>query len=125
VLRRFGESLVQSIGGGLLLLVAVLPSLLHQRLVTRHAKDALCCTSIAKILDLALAVPAAEAAGTKGLIARQNGQIFDLVPTGAAAVGAIVADEGSIAKKEQVGVRVEKGAARVAAEAVNVPSITS
>jgi hypothetical protein len=93
--------------------------------VARHAEDALGGAGIAKVFDLVLAVSAAEAAGTKGLVARQNGQIFDFVVAGAAAVGAVVADEGAITQKEQVGIGVEKGAAGVAAEAVDVPSIAS
>jgi hypothetical protein len=40
-----------------------------------------------------------------------------------AAVCAVVADEGAVAEQQQVGVRVEQGAARVTAEAVNVPSV--
>lgn len=42
-----------------------------------------------------------------------------------AAVGAVVADERAIAEEQQVGIRVEQGAARVAAKAVDVPSIPS
>jgi hypothetical protein len=40
-----------------------------------------------------------------------------------AAVGAVVADEGAVSEEQQVGVRVEEGAARVAAEAVDMPSV--
>lgn len=42
-----------------------------------------------------------------------------------AAVCAVVAYQGAVAEEEQVGVRVEEGAARVAAEAVDVPSVAS
>jgi hypothetical protein len=40
-----------------------------------------------------------------------------------AAVGAVVADERAVAEQQEVRVRVEQGAAGVAAEAVNVPSV--
>lgn len=65
----------------------------------------------------------AETGGTKRLVAGQNGKILDLVPTGAAAIGTVVADERAVAEEEKVGVRIEQGAAGVAPEAVNVPSI--
>lgn len=42
-----------------------------------------------------------------------------------AAVCAVVADERAVAEQKQVGIGVEQGAAGVAAEAVDVPSITS
>jgi hypothetical protein len=41
------------------------------------------------------------------LVAREDSQVFDLVAAGAAAVCTIVADEGAIAEKEQVRIRVE------------------
>jgi hypothetical protein len=61
--------------------------------MTGHAKDALRGPRIAQVLDLAFAVPAAETTGAESLIAGQDGEIFDLVATGAAAVCAIVAYE--------------------------------
>jgi hypothetical protein len=67
-----------------------------------HAKYTLGCSRITKILDLLLAVPAFEAVCAECLIAGQNSEIFDLVPTIAAAVGAIVADERAIAEEEQI-----------------------
>lgn len=42
-----------------------------------------------------------------------------------AAVRAVVADEGAIAEQEEIRIRVEQGAAGVAAKAVNVPPIAS
>lgn len=90
-----------------------------------HAEDALRGACIAQILDLPLAVPAPEAVGAKGLVAGQDGEVFDLVPAVVAAVGAVVADQGAVSEQQQVGVRVEQGAARVAAEAVDVPSVAS
>lgn len=111
---------LRSTGGALGVL---LPPAGHQSVVTGHAEDALGGPRIPQILNLLLAVPAAKAAGTKGLIARQDGQILDLVPARAAAVGAIVADEGAIAEEKEVGVGVEQGAAGIAPKAVNVPTI--
>lgn len=98
-------------------------SSLHQRLVAFHAKDALRGPCILEVFDLLLAVPTSKARRAEGLVAGEDGKILDLVPTCTAAVGAVVADEGAVTEEEQVGVRVEKGQARVAAEAVNVPSI--
>lgn len=89
-----------------------------------HAEDALRGACIAQILDLPLAVPAPEAVGAKGLVAGQDGEVFDLVPAVVAAVGAVVADQGAVSEQQQVGVRVEQGAARVAAKAVDVPSVS-
>ncbi|KFZ11385.1 hypothetical protein V501_04804 [Pseudogymnoascus sp. VKM F-4519 (FW-2642)] len=66
---------------------------------------------------------AAEAGGAEGLVAGQDGEVLDLVAAGAAAVGAVVADEGAVAEEEQVGVGVEEGVALVAAEAVEMPSV--
>lgn len=59
------------------------------------------------------------------MVAREDGEIFDLVAARTAAVCAVVADEGAIAEEEEVRVRVEKGAARIASEAVQMPSIAS
>jgi len=89
-----------------------------------HAKDAVRRPGIAQVLNLPLAVPTAEAGCAKGLIARQDGKVLDLVPAGATAVGAVVADERPIAEKEQVRVRVQQCVAGVAPEAVKMPSIT-
>ena len=72
--------------------------------MTAHAKDALRGARIAQVLDLPLAVATSEAARAEGLVAGEDGQVFDLVSAGIAAVGAVVADEGAIAKEEQVGV---------------------
>lgn len=88
-----------------------------------HAEDALRGAGIAQVLDLLLAVAAAEAVGAEGLVAREDGQVFDLVAAVVAAIRAVVAYQRAVAQQQQVGVRVEQGAARVAAEAVNVPSV--
>lgn len=91
--------------------------------MARHAKDALRGACIAQVLDLPLAIPAPEAVCTEGLITSQDGEVFNLVPTMVAAIGAIVADQGAVSEEQQVGVRVEERAASVATEAVNMPSV--
>jgi len=91
--------------------------------VAAHAEDALGGAGVAQVLYLALAVSAAKTAGAKGLVAGEDGQVLDLVAAGVAAVRAVVTDERAVAEEEQVSVGVEEGAARVAAEAVNVPSV--
>lgn len=88
-----------------------------------HAKDTLRSARIAQVLNLPLAVATAEAARAKGLVAGEDGQVFDLVAAGIAAICTVVADEGTVAEEEQVGVGVEQGAASVTSEAVNVPSV--
>lgn len=100
-----------------------LPSSLHQRLMAFHAKDALRGPGIFEVFDLLFAVPTSKAGGAEGLVAGEDGKILDLVPTCAAAIGAVVADQRAVAEEEEVGIGVEEGLARVAAEAVNVPSI--
>ena len=101
------------------------PPPLHQGLVAVHAKDTLRCSCIFEIFDLLFAIPAFEACRTEGLISRQDCEILDLVPACAAAVCTIITYERPVAEEEQVCVRVEEGAARIAAEAVYVPSIAS
>lgn len=59
------------------------------------------------------------------MIARQNCQILDLVVTCTAAICTIVADEGAVAEKEEIGIGVEEGAAGVTPEAVQMPSVSS
>lgn len=88
-----------------------------------HTKDALRRPGIFEVFNLLLAIPTAEAGGTKGLIAGEDGKILNFVPTRTATVGAIVANERAVAQEEQVGVGIEEGVAGIAAEAVNVPSI--
>ena len=92
--------------------------------MARHAEDALRGAGIAQVLDLALAVPAPETVRTEGLVAGQDGQVLDLVAAVVAAVGAVVAYQRAVAEQQQVRVRVEEGAAGVAAEAVDVPSVS-
>ena len=77
---------------------SLLPASSHQRLMAVHAKYSLRGTGIAEVIDLALAVATLEASGAKGLVASQDSHVLDLVPTGTAAVGAIVTDQRSITK---------------------------
>jgi hypothetical protein len=93
--------------------------------VAAHAKDALRCPSIAKILNLPLTVAATEACRTECLIARQDGKVLYFVAARTATVRAVIADEGAIAEEKEVRIRVEESAARVAAEAIQMPSIPS
>ena len=58
-----------------------------------HAKYSLGRPGIAQVLNPLLAVPTLEALRAKGLITRQDGQIFDLVPAGATAIRAIAANQ--------------------------------
>lgn len=89
-----------------------------------HAEDTLRGPSIAQVFYLPLAIPTSEACSAEGLVPGKNGQILDLISTGAAAVGAVVANEGAIAKEEEVRIGIEEGAAGVATEAVEMPPIS-
>jgi hypothetical protein len=91
--------------------------------MTAHTEDTLRSARIAQILNLPFAVATAEAARAEGLVTGEDGQVFDLVAAGIAAICTVVADEGAVAEEEQVGVRVKQGAAGVTSEAVNVPSV--
>jgi hypothetical protein len=93
--------------------------------VAGHAKNALRGTSIAQVLDFALAIPTAKTVGTEGLISCQDGQVFNLITAMVTAVCAVVTYQGAIAEQQQVRIGVEEGAAGVAAEAVDVPSVAS
>lgn len=68
--------------------------------MTAHTKDALGCAGILEVLDLSFAVAATETGGTKGLVACENGEVFDLVGADAAGVGAVVADERLVTKHQ-------------------------
>ena len=59
------------------------------------------------------------------MVTRENRQVFDLVVAGAAAICAVVADKGAVAEEEEVGVGIEKSAASITAEAVEMPSVAS
>ena len=64
--------------------------------MTTHAEDTLRGARVAEVLDLTLAVPAAETISTECLFPGQNGEILNLVAASAAAVGAVVADQRAI-----------------------------
>lgn len=65
--------------------------------MTFHAKYALNRSRMLQVLDLFLAVAALEAIGTESLIASQDGEILNLAAATTTAIGAIVADECTIA----------------------------
>ena len=67
-----------------------------------HAEDALRCPRVSQVLDLAFTVSASEAGGAESLVPGEDGEIFDFVATGAATVGAVVADERAVTEEEQV-----------------------
>ena len=60
--------------------------------MTRHAEDALASPRVSQVVNLALAIPAFEAVCAEGLVACEDGKVFDLIVTGRAAIGAVVAD---------------------------------
>lgn len=93
--------------------------------MTRHAKYALRGASVSQVVNLPLAVAAFEAVRAECLVTCEDGQVFYLVAAGAAAVCAVVADERAVAEEEEICIGVEKRATRVAAKAVNVPSVPS
>ena len=90
-----------------------------------HAENTLRGSGITEVLDLALAISTPEAIGAEGLVAREDGEVFDLVAAVVAAICAVVAYQGTVTQQQEVCVRVEQGAARIAAEAVDVPSVAS
>ncbi len=57
------------------------------------------------------------------MIAGQDGEVFDFVATGAAAVGAVIANKGTVAEQKKVRIGVEESAASIAAETVDMPSV--
>lgn len=93
--------------------------------MTAHAKDSLGSARITQILNLPFAIATPETAGAEGLVASEDGQVFDLVAAGIAAICAVVADEGAVAEEEKVCVGVEQRAACVTPETVDVPSVAS
>lgn len=88
-----------------------------------HAKYTLRCSCILQVFYLLLAIPAFETVRTKRLIACEDGEIFDFISAYAAAICAIIADEGAVAKEEEVRIGVENCATCVATETVYMPSI--
>lgn len=89
-----------------------------------HAEHSLSGSGISEVLDLLLAIPTSKATSAIGLVPGQDGEVFDFVSAGAAAVRAIVADEGAVAKQKEVCVRVEKRITGVAPKAIYVPSMS-
>jgi hypothetical protein len=93
--------------------------------MTCHAEDALGCPRIAEVLNLSLAVPAAKASGAECLLACEDGQVLNLIVASTTAVCAVVAYQRSVTEQEQVRIGVEEGAASVAAETIEMPSVAS
>ena len=89
-----------------------------------HTEDPLRRPRILQVLNFFFAIPTFEAVRTERLVPCKDSQILNLVGAHTTAVGTIVADEGAIAEKEEVRVRVEYRAAGVASKAVDMPSIS-
>lgn len=89
-----------------------------------HAEDPLRRPGIAQVLNLPLAIATSEAACAESLVARKYSQVLDFVAASITAVGAIIADQRAIAKKEEVRVGVKQRAAGVASKAIDVPSVS-
>lgn len=96
---------------------------LHQRLVAFHAKDTLRRPCIFEVLDLLLTVPTSKTGRAECLVAREDGEILDFVPTRTAAIRAIIANQRAVAEEQKICIRIQKGTACIAPEAVYVPSI--
>jgi hypothetical protein len=92
--------------------------------VAVHTEDTLGSTSIAQVFNPSFAIAAFETVRTEGLIASQNSEVFDFVSAGTAAVGAVIANQGSVPEHEEMCVRVKHGIARVTAKTVNMPSVS-
>lgn len=90
-----------------------------------HAEYSLRCTSITQIFDFPFAISTTKTSGTKGLVARKDREVFDLVAARSAAVRAVIANEGAIAEEQKVRIGVEERVARVTSEAVEMPSVPS
>ena len=91
--------------------------------MANHTENSLRCPGIFEVLNLLLAIPAFETGRAEGLIPGEDCKILDLVPTSAAAICTVVADERPVTKEEKVCVRVEECATRIAPETVYMPSI--
>ena len=90
-----------------------------------HAENALRSAGVAQVVYLLFAIAAFEALCAESFLACENSKVFDFVAACAAAVGAVIADEGAVTEEEKVGVGIEEGATSVAAETIDVPSISS
>ena len=67
--------------------------------MTLQTENSLRRPRILEIFDLLFAVPTFEAVGAECLISREDSQIFYFVPTNAAAICTIIADERTIAEE--------------------------
>jgi hypothetical protein len=61
--------------------------------VAIHTEDSLRCAGVAQVLNLSLAIPTPKALSAKRLLAGQDSQILNLIPTRAAAICAIATDQ--------------------------------
>lgn len=86
--------------------------------MTAHTEYALGCASVAQVLNLPLAVSTSEARRAECLVTGKNGQILDLIAASIAAVRAVVADERTVAEKQEIRIGVEQSMTLVATEAV-------
>lgn len=91
--------------------------------MTAHAKYALRSPCIPQIFNLALAVATSEAGRAKCLVSGKNSKILDFVTASATAIRAIVADERTVSKQEQICVAIKEGTASVASEAFDMPPV--
>ena len=89
-----------------------------------HTKNSLRSTSISQVLNLSFAVPAPETGGTKGLVTGKDSKVLNFVSTCATAICAVVTYQRAVTEEEEICVRIEEGAAGIAAKTVNVPSMT-
>lgn len=67
--------------------------------MTAHTENALRSSSISQVLDLPLAVATPKARCAEGLIPGEDGEVFDLVVAGTAAICTVVADERAVAQE--------------------------
>ena len=89
-----------------------------------HTEYTLRCPCIFQIFNLPLAIATPEASRAECLIACENSKVLNLVATCCTTVRAIVANERSVAQKEEVRIRVKQRITRVASETINMPTIS-
>ena len=70
--------------------------------MTFHTKNPLRRPGIFEVFNLFLTIPAFEAGRAEGLVSRKDSEVLDLIATCAAAVGTVIADEGTVAEKKEV-----------------------
>ena len=75
--------------------------------MTTHTKDSLRRPSISEVFYLPFAIPTAEARCAESLVAGEDCEVLNLVAAGAAAICAVVTDEGPIAEEEEVRIGIE------------------